>query len=166
MKDRTSTKSLLRTTIATTIALVLALSAIVIVLQRSAHKELPTVLKDRSTQVLSSTNPESVYADDPADSWNQIFRLLFSRTVKVTVADDRSAKSPFTNLDEARGGIRGLRVNREVIDRFELGDRAIDPLYPSFFNNAGVRYVLVEPQFSQLKKALTTAINEKIHGRR
>jgi hypothetical protein len=48
-------------------------------------------------------------------------------------------------------------VSTRTFDRFEIGDRAIEPLYPSFFNAEGVRQVLAEPNFLQLKAALQEA---------
>lgn len=37
--------------------------------------------------VFVSDNPDSIYAADPNDSWNRIFRGLFTRTVKHRVSD-------------------------------------------------------------------------------
>ncbi len=48
-----------------------------------------------------------------------------------------------------------------VFAQAEIGDRAIEPLYPSFFTASGALQVLTEPRYSQLKQALIDALNER-----
>jgi hypothetical protein len=54
-----------------------------------------------------------------------------------------------------------LAVSTRLFERTETGDRAIEPLYPSFFSSVGTSQVLSEPLYSQLKQALIDALNEK-----
>jgi hypothetical protein len=53
-----------------------------------------------------------------------------------------------------------LRISKEKFSRTELGDRAIEPLYPTFFTYEGPSQVLSEPRFSELTSALREAIDE------
>ncbi len=110
--------------------------------------------------VFVSDNPQSIYAADANDSWNRIFRALFSRTVNARVSDAFPESTTFVNF-HMRMGSFGLRISKEKLTRIELGDRAIDPLYPTFFTAEGLAQVLFEPRFSQLTAALQHAINEK-----
>jgi hypothetical protein len=106
-----------------------------------------------------SSDSESIYAPNPADSWNRIFRLLFTRTVTTRFSDEFSEGAPF--VSPVNNGMIRFRVSTRTFQRFESGDRSIDPLYPSFFHDGGVRKVLSEPDFSELKKALQEALSEK-----
>lgn len=109
-------------------------------------------------QVFSADDSQGIYSSDANDSWNRIFHLLFTRTVKTRRSDEFSDSQPFTNIQAM--GFPSLRVSTRSFERVEIGDRAIEPLYPSFFSNAGVIQVLDEPRFSQLKQALTEACAE------
>jgi hypothetical protein len=57
-------------------------------------------------------------------------------------------------------GSFSIRLSNEKINRTELGDRAIEPLYPTFFTAVGPSQVLAEPLFSELTAALREAIDE------
>jgi hypothetical protein len=50
---------------------------------------------------------------------------------------------------------------RNYIERVEVGDRGIEPLYPSFLTSEGPAEVLREPLYSQLKDALINALKEQ-----
>ncbi|MGA2260850.1 MAG: hypothetical protein ABSH28_05380 [Acidobacteriota bacterium] len=102
----------------------------------------------------------AVYADDPADPWNRIFHSLFTRTVKIRMSDNFSEAAPFMRLQVIAH--QNLQVSTRTFARLENGDRAIEPLYPSFLNDAGVAEALTEPGFSEFKQALTEALDEKI----
>ena len=104
---------------------------------------------------LARASAQSVYADDPADPWNELFFLLFTRSVpaRVVAPDTR----PFNAGDER------LRLSDRRVTRIEAGDRAIDPLYPSWqwmngtaFDFSGERRwrILEEPQLERLKTAI------------
>lgn len=106
-----------------------------------------------------SDNPHSIYAADPNDSWNRIFRALFTRTVKHRVSDAFSEGAPFVSF-YVRMGSFPLRISSETLSRTERGDRAIEPLYPTFFTTEGPRQILSDPLFSELTTALREAIDE------
>ncbi len=57
--------------------------------------------------------------------------------------------------------VPGLRISTRRFERVEIGDRAIEPLYPSFLSSAGALGVLTEPRFSELRESLTTAISDQ-----
>src|SRR4030095_4638230 len=106
----------------------------------------------------SANDPGLIYSDDPNDPWNRIFHSLFTRKIKARLSDDFPEAAPFVQI---RDGFSRLKGSTRIFERFENGDRPIDPLYPSFFNNAGVLQVLNEPAYSELKTALESALAEK-----
>jgi hypothetical protein len=53
-----------------------------------------------------------------------------------------------------------LRISREKFSRTEIGDRAIEPLYPTFLTVDGPLQALSEPRFTELTVALSEAIAE------
>jgi len=107
-----------------------------------------------------SDNPQSIYAADPKDSWNRIFRALFTRTVKHRVSDDFPEGAPFVRIHSPGLSPLSLRISKEKFSRTELGDRAIEPLYPTFLTVDGPLKVLSDPRFSDLTAALRAAIDE------
>lgn len=116
-------------------------------------------LSEPSAPMFVSDNPKSIYAADPNDSWNRIFRVLFTRTVKARVSDAFPEGAPFGPF-QVRMGSFSIRLSKEKISRTEIGDRAIEPLYPTFFTAAGPLQVFSEPLFSELTTALREAIDE------
>jgi hypothetical protein len=100
--------------------------------------------------------PQSIYATNPDDPWNRIFYSLFTRQVEARLSSDFPEGAPFGDLD----AMRHLQVSTRLFERFETGDRAIDPLYPSFINLKGARQVLEEPRYSLLVAALSDAEKE------
>ena len=109
--------------------------------------------------IFVSNNPQSIYAADPNDSWNRIFRALFTRTVKARVSEAFSEGAPFIPF-QVRMGSFSLRISKGKISRTEIGDRAIEPLYPTFFTATGPSQVFSEPLFTELTTALREAIAE------
>ena len=109
--------------------------------------------------------PAAVYAPDPNDSWNKIFFYLFSRRVETRVTDEfpefRDA-APYVHQENPTGATlpSSIGVSTRSFERDEVGDRAIDPLYPSFLRPTGAEVVLNEPGYSELSKALKQAIGE------
>ena len=98
---------------------------------------------------------QPIYDRNPSDPWNQAFHLLFTRTIAARVAADGAL--PFAAGDER------LALSDRRIVRIESGDRAIDPLYPSWlwmgssaadFDATRQWRVLEEPDFSALLAAL------------
>jgi hypothetical protein len=111
---------------------------------------------DRQSQAAVSARfaeaPEKIYSDDPNDSWNRIFYYLFSRRVTARLSSDFPEAAPFEKVTD----LEFLRVERSTraFERNESGDRAIDPLYPSFLTDDGIRLVLRDPAYADLKQAL------------
>jgi hypothetical protein len=105
---------------------------------------------------LARDEPQPIYAPDPDDPWNQAFYLLFTRTVAARVLADGA--SPLVGP-----GVDPLSVTDRSVTRIESGDRAIDPLYPSWhwMNSRAVDFdagsqwrILQEPRYSRLLAAL------------
>jgi len=103
-------------------------------------------------------HPRPIYSSDPNDPWNSIFYCLFSRRIEYVVSDEYPEGAPFANLfpDSDR------RVSTRTFNRYEVGDRAIDPLYPNFFNDTGVRVVLRDPTYSLFAKALQRSLDSDV----
>lgn len=112
------------------------------------------------TPVFVSDNPQSIYAADPSDSWNRIFRALFTRTVNARVSDAFPEGAPFVNF-RMNMGSSTLRLSKGKVSRTEIGDRAIEPLYPTFFTAKGIIEVFSDPLYSELTSELQQAIDEK-----
>src|SRR5215472_5506305 len=91
---------------------------------------------------LSKNEPQAIYSSDPRDSWNRIFYCLFTRTVKTRLAKDFPEGAPFAPLEMM--GHRDMQASKNLFERIESGDRAIDPLYPSFFTSIGPSQALEE----------------------
>ena len=111
------------------------------------------------TPAFASDNPQSIYAADPNDPWNRIFHALFTRTVEARISDAFRDGAPFIRFRVPMGSF-SLRISSRKFSRTELGDRAIEPLYPAFFTAEGPLQVLSEPRFSDLTSALRQAIAE------
>lgn len=108
--------------------------------------------------IFVSDNLESIYAADPNDSWNRIFRALFTRRLKARVSDAFPEGAPFETF-QVRMGSFPIRLSKQKLIRTELGDRAIEPLYPTFFTAEGPAQALNE-QFSELTTALRQTLDE------
>ena len=106
----------LRACLAATLALLLAG-------QTPAPQPIATAF-DPLRGSLARREPQAVYSPDPADPWNQAFFLLFTRAIRSRVIADGA-------LAFASGDSR-LRIADRRVTRTEGGDRAIDPLYPSW----------------------------------
>src|SRR6187551_1234225 len=105
---------------------------------------------------LERAAPQPVYSEDAADPWNELFFLLFTRSVPARVIAPDAL--PFSAGDER------LRLSDRRVTRIEAGDRAIDPLYPSWqwmnstaFDFGGGRSwrILEEPQFVRFMSAIS-----------
>jgi hypothetical protein len=106
-----------------------------------------------------------IYASDPNDSWNRIFFYLFSRRIETRVTDEfpefRGA-TDFTRQENPRVVMlpSPIGISERAFERDEIGDRAIDPLYPSFLRSTGAQVILNDPAYSELSKALLRALGE------
>ena len=56
---------------------------------------------------------------------------LFTRTVNARVSDAFPEGAPFVNFRMEMGS-SSLRLSKGKLSRTEVGDRAIEPLYPTF----------------------------------
>jgi hypothetical protein len=109
-----------------------------------------TAPRPPQTGLLAST-PEPVYSNDTNDPWNRIFYFLFSRRIETRVSEEFSEGAPFVD-----------GVSTRTFERNEIGDRAIDPLYPSQIVDMGRRLVLTEPGYPGFTKALHEALDESV----
>ncbi len=124
---------------------------------------LITVLNSSSEEYAYTSaqdDPQLVYSSDPNDTWNRIFYHLFTRTVSYKLTDDFPNGAPFLKLEDM-GFPDGLPVSTRLFERVEIGDRAIEPFYPSFITSAGLHEALSDKHFFQLKQALTDALTDK-----
>jgi len=93
--------------------------------------------------------PRAIYSSDPNDSWNRIFYYLFSRRIETRLSDQFAEGAPFVD-----------GISTRLFERDEIGDRAIDPLYPSKFASTGTYLVLTDPAYANFKKALQDALDD------
>lgn len=116
----------------------------------------PSQTADKAPEAAASIRlaeaPEKIYSDNPNDSWNRIFYYLFSRRVTAQLSSEFPEAGPFQASPELE--FMHLERSTRTFERNEIGDRAIDPLYPSFLSDQGVRVVLERAAFADFKKAL------------
>ena len=98
-----------------------------------------------------------IYSSDARDPWNRIFRCLFTRTFKARVSGELAAGQPTRAVGD---GFSATRVSVRLFERTETGDRAIEPLYPSFLVASGPIAALREPLYSDLRGALAESLEE------
>jgi hypothetical protein len=116
----------------------------------------PSRTADKAPEAPASTRlaeaPEKIYSDNPDDSWNRIFFYLFSRRVTARLSSEFPEAAPFEKVSE----IDFMHLERSIrtFERNEIGDRAIDSLYPSFLSDDGMRVVLKDPAYTDFKKTL------------
>jgi len=104
---------------------------------------------------LTRDEPQAIYSADVADPWNRIFHLLFTRQIRSRLV---AANASRVGMDH-----ENLALSDRRVTRIESGDRAIDPLYPSwtwmgssaFDMSPDSRWrILLEPRFSQFVTGL------------
>ena len=134
--------------------LALAVSAFVLIGSLAGQTE------QRGGESSSLKEAPRVYSSHPDDPWNQIFTALFTRTVETRLSDDIDGSEPHVPFGP-RGFLMSLSVSKHTVTRTEYGDRAINPLYPSFMSARGVLDVLTDPRYAELKNALESALSEK-----
>ena len=125
----------------------------------SANFRWPGVLESETLPGFAPDNPQLIYSSNPKDSWNRIFNLLFTRILKVRLSKEFPEAAPFEKLRKANL-FDPTEFSTRLFDQYEGGDRAIDPLYPSFLSSAGALQVLTEPNYSELEHVLTDALSE------
>ena len=72
-----------------------------------------------------------VYSDDVTDPWNRLFSIMFTRTVTHRKTSEFADAGPFEQLGERAAVFLPFSVSTRTFERFEDGDRAIAPFYPS-----------------------------------
>jgi len=107
---------------------------------------------------LDRDESQAVYADVPGDSWNRIFYDLFTRTVSTRLSSQFPDALPLIRFPTM--GFPSFAVSTHLFQRIEDGDRAIDPLYPSFLSSSGAGHVLDEPRYTLFCRALEEALAE------
>lgn len=117
----------------------------------------PTALSDETKSSTPTDAPRPIYSDDPKDAWNRIFHALFTRKVRARLSDEFPEGAPFGFVRES---FPRVRASARLFERVEVGDRAVEPLYPSFIGAAGPSEVLKEPRYSALVRALEEALRE------
>jgi hypothetical protein len=80
--------------------------------------------------------------------------------MEVRLSDEFPEGAPFSKSIDLNLLRLGLQVSAGTFERNEVGDRAIDPLYPSSLDGAASRWVLSDPRYSEFTKALQGALNE------
>jgi hypothetical protein len=99
--------------------------------------------------MLLGSAPQPIYSGDPNDAWNRIFYYMFSRRIETRLSDLFPEGAPFVD-----------GISTRLFERDEIGDRAIDPLYPSKFASTGTYLVLTDPAYANFKKALQDALDD------
>jgi hypothetical protein len=99
---------------------------------------------------------QTVYSDDLGDPWNRLFSEMFTRTVHVRKTSEFADAGPFARL----GGndFRAFPVSTRSFDRFEDGDRAITPFYPSFIHVQGMSPALTAQRLQAFEHTLNDAL--------
>jgi len=113
----------------------------------------------REAQGLYEPQMVCVYSEDWKDPWNRIFRVLFTASYQVRISDGFPEAAPFDPF-YVRMGSFPILLSRMPFSRFELGDRAIEPVYPAFFTNERPRQVFSEQAWTELTTALQLALDE------
>lgn len=138
--------------------------AILILISLTLSLSLSLTLAAAQTEnppIVAIPKPQPIYSADANDSWNRIFCFLFSRTMDVRLSSEFPEGAPFGKVGVDENLLSaGLLASALPVERNELGDRAIDPLYPGSLDGAGARFVLNDPNFSGLQKALLDALHE------
>lgn len=115
---------------------------------QGAPRDLPRVGLGESVEL--------IYSTDPTDSWNKIFYFLFSRRLSVRLSPDFAEGAPFVDSPGSKS------VSTRVFERNETGDRAIDPMYPTFRVGLGSMLVLSDSAYPAFTEALRDALKENV----
>ena len=114
---------------------------------------------ETASAVRLAETPEAIYSGAPNDSWNRIFYYLFSRRITTRLTADFPEGAPFRDL-EGQLQSTHMQISTRTFERAESGDRAIDPLYPSFGTDEGARVVLQGPNYEPFRGALDAALRD------
>ena len=110
-------------------------------------------------QAVATQEPvQLVYSEDVSDPWNRLFNLMFTRTVRHRKTSEFPDAAPFSRLGENE--FTRFTVSKGSFERFEDGDRAVAPFYPSSdYLFAGSRpQPLRDPRIEMFAPALQEAL--------
>jgi hypothetical protein len=143
---------------------VVGLVALALIISVTCHHSsakflTPAVLESGPLPEFAPDYPQLIYSSYPKDNWNRIFNLLFTRILKVRLSKEFPQAAPFKKLPQTNLFLP-TEFSTRLFDQYEGGDRAIDPLYPSFLSSAGALQVLTEPNYSALDHVLADALSE------
>lgn len=100
---------------------------------------------------------QTVYSDDVTDPWNRLFSIMFTRTVTHRKTSEFADAGPFEDRGD-RGFFLPFAVSTRTFERFEDGDRAVAPFYPSLdYLYQGPR-PLRDPRLESFVQALQDAL--------
>jgi len=119
-----------------------------VLLGQGAPSNLPRVYLSGSTGL--------IYSNNSSDAWNRIFYFLLSRKLQVRLSSDFPEGAPFVN------SLGDHSISTRTFERNEIGDRAIDPMYPTFFVGFGSMLVLSDSAYPEFTAALHDALNENV----
>jgi hypothetical protein len=151
----------LRFALALAVAVVSALLAVY-----ASHPEFPAYRVSAVPQappapkVFLTASPAPVYSQNPDDSWNRVFYYLFSRRFEAYLSSEFPDAGPMQPFEMMMPVENRPQMSARTFMRDEIGDRAIDPLYPAFLSDAGARLVLTEPAYSAFHNALSDALRD------
>jgi hypothetical protein len=106
--------------------------------------------------------PAPIYSADPNDSWNRIFYYLFSRRFEAFLSSEFPDAAPVRPFELMMPEDQKPLISERTFMRDEVGDRAIDPLYPAFMSNVGSRLVLTDPAYTAFRGAINDALREDV----
>jgi hypothetical protein len=108
------------------LAIVAALSCLLVapLAIDEAKQRVNVAPSDDGPSAALAREPHGIYVSDPNDAWNRVFFMLFTRTIEARVI---AADSPVLF-----SGDPNVNISQTRVSRVETGDRAIDPLYPSW----------------------------------
>ena len=99
---------------------------------------------------------QAIYSDDLNDPWNRLFSEMFTRTVRVRKTSDLGETGPFAAVQKDE--YPRFSVSARTYDRFEDGDRAVSPFYPTFIQLPNMTPPVTPERIERLARALSDAL--------
>lgn len=95
------------------------------------HLFLSVVVLSGCQRVATQEPVQLVYSSDVNDPWNRLFSVMFTRTVQHRKTSEFGDAGPFERFGDPAPVFAPFSVSTRTFERFEDGDRAIAPFYPS-----------------------------------